>query len=61
VVDQLLSGSTDYHAMRADVWKETHPEAVRVYRADERRDAADRRRDRRAHRRLLTSAGSKDR
>jgi transposase len=61
VLDQLLAGSTDYHAMRADVWKESHPEAVRVYRADERRDAADRRRDRRARRRLLTSAGSKDR
>jgi transposase len=52
VLDQLLAGSTDYHSLRADVWKQSHPEFVRTYRADERRDAADRRHYRRAKRRL---------
>ncbi len=52
VLDQLLAGSTDYHSLRADVWKQSHPESVRNYRADERRDAADRRQYRRAQRRL---------
>jgi len=52
VLDQLLAGSTDYHSLRADVWKQSHPEFVRTYRADERRDAADRRHYRRAQRRL---------
>lgn len=52
VLDQLLAGSTDYHSLRADVWKQSHPESVRTYRADERRDAADRRHYRRAKRRL---------
>jgi hypothetical protein len=52
VLDQLLAGSTDFHSLRADVWKGHHPEHVRTYRADERRDAADRQRFRRASRRL---------
>jgi transposase len=52
VLDQLLAGSTDFHSLRADVWKESHPEHIRTYRADERRDAADRQRFRRAGRRL---------
>ena len=52
VLDQLLAGSTDYRSLHADVWKQSHPEAVRSYRADERRDAADRRHHRRAQRRL---------
>lgn len=52
VLDQLLGGSMDYHSLRADVWKQTHPDFVRSYRADERRDAADRRHYRRAQRRL---------
>jgi transposase len=55
-LDQLLAGSTDYHALRADVWKQSHPECIRTYRADERRDAADRHHHRRAQRRL--AAGS---
>lgn len=33
VLDRLLSGETDYAALRPDVWKRTHPEAVREYRA----------------------------
>jgi transposase len=59
VLDQLLAGSTDYHSLRADIWKQSHPESVRTYRADERRDAADRRHYRRAQRRV-TAAGSSD-
>jgi transposase len=51
MLDQLLAGSTDFESLRADVWKQSHPEAVRTYRADERRDAADRRHVRRAQRR----------
>ncbi|HJQ18124.1 MAG TPA: IS66 family transposase [Allosphingosinicella sp.] len=58
VLDRLLAGSTDYHSLRADVWKQSHPKSVRRYRADERRDAADRRHYRRAQRRLAgRSAG----
>ncbi len=52
VLDQLLAGSTDYRSLHADIWKQSHPEAVRHYRTDERRDAVDRRRHRRAQRRL---------
>ena len=52
VLDQLLSGSTDYASLCPHVWKLTHPEAIRTYRVDERRNAADRKRVRRARRRL---------
>lgn len=52
VLDQLLGGSTDYPSLRADIWKHSHPEFIRTYREDERRDAADRRQYRRAERRL---------
>ena len=51
VLDQLLAGSTDYESLRPDVWKQSHPESVREYRAIERRDRADRKQRRRAHRR----------
>jgi hypothetical protein len=56
VLDQLLAGSTDYHSLRPDVWKESHPEAVRTYRTEERRDRADRKQFRRAQRRRLHAA-----
>lgn len=52
VLEQLLSGSTDYESLRADIWKTRHPESVRTYRSEERRDVADRRRLTRAQRRL---------
>jgi transposase len=55
VLDQILAGCTDWESLRADRWKQQHPQAVRTYRVDERRDAVDRRRTRRAHRRLLPS------
>ena len=54
-LDQLLAGSTDYESLRADVWKQSHPEAVRTYRSDERRDTADRNRLTRAQRRLANA------
>ena len=57
VLDQILAGCTDWESLRADRWKQQHPEAVRTYRVEERRDAVDRRRARRARRRLL--AGNK--
>ena len=42
------AGSTDYEALRPDLWKQSHPEAVRTYRVQERRDRADRQRFHRA-------------
>ena len=51
VLDRLLSGETDYAALRPDVWKRTHPEAVREYRAEERAARADIKKARRARRR----------
>ena len=59
VLDQILAGCTDWESLRADRWKEQHPEAVRTYRADERRDAVDRRRVRRATRRLHAANNKK--
>jgi len=55
VLDQLLAGATDYHALPPDGWKESHPEAVRVYRTEERRDRADRKQRRRARRRIAAA------
>ena len=52
VLDQLLSGSTDYGSLLPDRWKQSHPEAVRVYRQEERRDKADRKQLAAARRRL---------
>ena len=52
VLDQLLAGSTDYHRLLPDVWKPRHPEAVRAYRVEERRDKADRKQLSAARRRL---------
>ena len=54
-LDQLLAGSTDYESLRADAWKQSHPEAVRTYRSDERRDTADPNRLTRAQRRLASA------
>ena len=55
VLDQILAGCTDWESLRADRWKTSHPKAIRQYRLDERRDATDRRRERRARRRLLSA------
>ena len=53
VLDRLLAGETDYAALRPDVWAVAHPEAIREYRATERRDRANRQKNRRADRRRL--------
>jgi len=51
VLDQLLAGSTDYESLRPDNWATSHPEFIRTYRQDERRDRADARQAKRADRR----------
>ena len=53
ILTQLLAGSTDYESLLPDVWKEAHPEAVRIYRQEERRDKAERKQFHAARRRLL--------
>lgn len=53
VLDRLLAGETDYAALRPDAWAAGHPESIRQYRVTERRDRANRKRDRRAARRRL--------
>ena len=54
VLDRLLAGETDYPALRPEVWRRAHPEAIREYRVIERRDRADRKQCRRATRRRKT-------
>ena len=51
VLDRLLAGETDYPVLRPDVWRQTHPDAIREYRVTERRDRAERKQYRRAARR----------
>ncbi len=51
VLDRLLAGSTDYASLRPDRWAASHPEYIRTYRADERRDRAAAQHARRARRR----------
>ena len=53
ILTQLLAGSTDYESLLPEAWKEAHPEAIRVYRQEERRDKADRKQFQAARRRLL--------
>jgi transposase len=54
VLDRLLAGETDYAALRPDAWAAAHPEKIREYRTTERRDRADRKKNRRATRRRRT-------
>lgn len=56
VLTQLLAGCTDYQQLLPNVWKRTHPEAIRVYRQEERRDKADRKQLAAARRRLLKAS-----
>ncbi len=51
VLDQLLSDVTDYHALLPHIWKQSHPEAICMYRTQDRRDRADRQQRRRTLRR----------
>jgi hypothetical protein len=53
VLQQLLDGCTDYECLLPDVWKQSHPESIRSYRQEERRDKASRKKLRAARRRLL--------
>jgi hypothetical protein len=55
VLRRALDGDTDWAGMAPHAWKQSHPEAIRVYRQDERRQAADRKRTQRARRRLLSN------
>jgi len=52
VLDRLLSGCRDYEPLRPDVWKQSHPDSVRTYRIEERRQQATRRDRNRLQRRL---------
>ena len=54
VLDRLLAGATDYAVLRPDAWAAAHPEKIREYRTTERRDRADRKKNRRATRRRRT-------
>ena len=56
VLDRLLAGETDYEPLRPDTWAAAHPEAIRQYRQEERRDKADRKQRRRAARRHASTA-----
>jgi transposase/uncharacterized coiled-coil protein SlyX len=38
VFDALVTGSTDYASLRPDHWAAAHPEAIRIYRQEERRE-----------------------
>jgi hypothetical protein len=55
VLDRLLAGDTEYEALRPDVWKQSHPEAVRLYRVEERQARADAQAVTRARPRLTKS------
>lgn len=52
VLRRVLAGETNWGQLAPHAWKAEHPESVRVYRDEERRQAADRNRTRRAQRRL---------
>lgn len=53
VLRRALAGETDWSVLAPHAWKAEHPESIREYRQDERRQAADRNRTRRASRRPL--------
>ncbi len=51
VLDQLLSGVTDYEPLLPWNWAAAHPDAIRHYRVEERKDRTDRKRQKRENRR----------
>jgi len=53
VLDQLLAGLTDYEPLLPWNWAAEHPEAIRQYRATERRERSERTQAQRATRRRL--------
>ncbi|MCO8124729.1 transposase [Stieleria sp. TO1_6] len=56
VLRRVLAGATDWPALTPHAWRSKHPESIRQYRQDERRQAADRKRTRRARRRVLNKS-----
>jgi transposase len=54
VFDALLAGSTDYAGLRPDRWAAAHPESIRRYRQEERRERHEAKTTRRAARRRLS-------
>ena len=50
ILDRILAGETDYAKLMPDVWKQEHPDAVRVYREEESRYKAERKQVTRARR-----------
>jgi transposase len=56
VLRRALAGETDWLALVPHAWKQAHPESVRQYRQEERRQSADRSRARRASRRLKSKS-----
>ncbi len=56
VLRRVLAGETDWSAMTPHTWRSEHPESIRQYRQDERRQAVDRKKTRRARRRLLSTS-----
>lgn len=53
VLRRVLAGETDWSQLTPHAWKLEHPESIRQYRQDERRQSTDRSKTRRARRRLL--------
>ncbi|MBP87935.1 MAG: hypothetical protein CMJ64_14630 [Planctomycetaceae bacterium] len=51
VLDQLLAGATDYEPLLPWNWAVTHPDAIREYRVEERKNRTDRKRRKREDRR----------
>jgi adenylate cyclase len=51
VLEQLLAGTTDYEPLLPWNWAVSHPEAIRQYRVEERRERSVRRAAKRANRR----------
>ena len=47
ILKRTLEVETDRSALAPHAWKAEHPESIRVYRQDERRQSADRNRARR--------------
>lgn len=52
VLEQLAKGTSDLESLLPDVWKQSHPDKIREFRETERRDIAERKRYKRAVRRL---------
>ncbi len=54
ILRRVLAGETDWATLSPHTWKADHPQSIRDYRQDERRQAADRKRVGRARRRKLS-------